>query len=349
MKKKKGLKIFIWIVVIVALAVLGAVVYKLYFSKPKQEVAQENVVEAPIVVEKQVQIFQGNSRPVAVMIDNHKGALPHDGLSKAYMVYEMIVEGGETRLMALFKGANVEKIGPVRSSRHYFLDYALENDAIYVHYGWSPQAQSDIESLGVQNINGIYDDAPFWRVKNKSAPHNAMTSTEKISADAIKKGYRTTSDASSVLNYSVDEVNLGEGAETAEIITIPFSTSNTVKWEYDKDSKTYVRYTRGIKETEEETEEPVTAKNIIIQFVKNSNISGDTAGRQTLDNTGERDGYYITNGKAIKITCSKTTRKSKTEYRDLNGKEIDVNDGNTFVQICPIDAKTTIEAEAVEE
>ena len=63
------------------------------------------------------------------------------------MVYEAIAEGGETRLMAMFKGVDVEQIGPVRSSRHYFLDYAMENDAIYVHFGWSPQAQSDIKNI----------------------------------------------------------------------------------------------------------------------------------------------------------------------------------------------------------
>ena len=72
------------------------------------------------------------------MIDNHLDALPQAGLNKAYIVYEMIVEGGETRLMALFKDRDLEKIGPIRSSRHYFLDYALENDAIYVHFRLEP-------------------------------------------------------------------------------------------------------------------------------------------------------------------------------------------------------------------
>ena len=84
------------------------------------------------------------------------------------MVYEAIAEGGETRLMALFKGADVEQIGPVRSARHYFLDYAMENDAIYVHFGWSPQAQRDIKKYAINNINGIEEDGTtFWRTKKK--------------------------------------------------------------------------------------------------------------------------------------------------------------------------------------
>ena len=73
-----------------------------------------------------VQIFKGSDRPIAVMIDNNIDAQPQAGLNDAYMVYEIIVEGGESRLMALFKGVSLDKIGPVRSSRHYFLDYALE-------------------------------------------------------------------------------------------------------------------------------------------------------------------------------------------------------------------------------
>ena len=82
------------------------------------------------------------------MINNLNEARPYQsGLQDAYIVYEMIVEGGITRMMALFKDQNTSRIGPVRSSRHYYLDYALENDAIYVHFGWSPQAQTDISRL----------------------------------------------------------------------------------------------------------------------------------------------------------------------------------------------------------
>lgn len=100
------------------------------------------------------------------MIDNHNGAWPQAGLNDAYMVYEIIVEGGETRLMALFKGADLDKIGPVRSARHYFIDYAMENDAIYVHFGESPQAESDITRYSIQDIDGIAEDGTtFWRVK----------------------------------------------------------------------------------------------------------------------------------------------------------------------------------------
>ena len=303
-KKQKG-KIAIIILIIVIL-ILGVVAGFLYYKMFNSDNTQEE--KKPIIFEKnddkKVQIYSGNERPIAIMIDNHKAAMPHAGLSKAYIVYEIIVEGGESRLMALFKGQDVDKIGPVRSSRHYFLDYALENDAIYVHYGWSPQAESDISNLGVININGITEDAnDFWRTSLRSAPHNVLTSTENIMKIAKSKGYRTTSSAKSVLNYSVDEINLGndENKETNEnsftntnsstnsstrlntitnnssstsvkainatSISIPYSESNNVKWTYDESTKRYSRTSKGIKETEWFDGTDVTAKNIIIEFI----------------------------------------------------------------------------------
>ena len=157
---------------------------------------EDNILVGTAKEEKKVQIFQGNERTFAVMIDNHNQAWPQAGLNKAYLVYEAIVEGGETRLMALFKGVTVDKIGPVRSSRHYFLDYALENDAIYAHLGWSPQAQGDISSLGVNNINGqAYDtgaartsSSKYWREQSRKAPHNAFTSINSLYQIAKDKG-----------------------------------------------------------------------------------------------------------------------------------------------------------------
>ena len=276
------------------------------------------------------------------MIDNHNGAWQQAGLNDAYMVYEIIVEGGETRLMALFKGKDLEKIGPVRSSRHYFLDYAMENDAIYVHFGWSPQAQSDIKKYGINNINGITESSEiFWRVKDKAAPHNAVTSTEKILKSAKAKNYRTTSNQESVLNYTTDEVTLEEGIDATNV-TIPHSTLQKVNYEYDAENKVYKRYARGKAQTDWTTGGAVTTKNIIITFCDNYSLN-DSKGRQGLNNIGEFDGYYITNGKAIKIICTKTSRESKTIYKDEKGKIIDVNDGNTWFNICPKKAKVVIE------
>lgn len=350
--ENKSTKILIAIVIILVIAT--GVLFVIKVIKEKNGGSNEVISLGTAILgkgkkadneeEKSISTFNGTDRPIAVMIDNHKSALPQAGLNDAYIVYEMIVEGGETRLMALFKGKTLDKIGPIRSARHYYLDYALENDAIYVHYGWSPQAQSDISKLGVNNVNGlVQSSSDFWRVKDKSAPHNAVTSTSNILKIAESKGYSTTSDKKSVLNYVTEDVNL-DSEQVANKFSIKYSDYNTVSYTYNSETKRYLRYTRNIKQVDWDTKEDVEAKNIIITFVKNTTLNdGENKGRQTLDNIGTRDGYYITNGKAIKIKCEKKARAEQTVYKDLQGNEIQVNDGNTFIQICPIDAKVTFE------
>lgn len=351
MKNKKTMILLIVLAILVVIAG-GLLIYKIVSNKKAVPVIEdannsesENSGALVVQQQKNIKIFNGNDRPIAVMIDNHSGAWPQANLNKAYMVYEIVVEGGETRLMALFKGQNLEKIGPVRSSRHYFLDYALENDAIYVHHGWSPQAQRDISSLGVNNINGIQESSSnFWRVKDKSAPHNLFTSTESILKIAERKGYSKTSNKKSVLNYVSNEVEMPSTAINATSVTIPHSNLQTVKYEYDEQTKTYKRYARNKLQTDYITGEPVTTKNIIITMCENYTLDdSENKGRQGLKNIGTFKGYYITDGKAIEIECTKNARDEQTVYKDLNGKEIEVNDGNTFVNICPTDAKLLIE------
>ena len=362
---KKGIKIFIIILLILIVTAGGVLAYKIYKdSMPKQA----TIAEEPKKEEKQIQIFKGNDRPIAVMIDNHSDAWPQGGLNDTYLVYEIIVEGGETRLMALFKGADVEKIGPVRSARHYFLDYALENDAIYTHYGWSPQAESDIKKLSVANINGISEsESDFWRVKDKKAPHNVATNTKSILEIAKNKKYNTTSDKKSLLNYVADEFKLsdkiktntvesstnntnttatsnGNFTMTATEVTIPHSKQHTVKYEYNAETKRYTRYARNKLQKDWTTDAEITTKNIIIEFIDNVPLNdGENKDRQDLKNIGTFDGYYITNGEAIKIKCTKSARDEKTVYKDLEGNEIEINDGNTWVNICPKDADVDIQ------
>lgn len=363
--KNKGTTILIIILAILIIVAGGILIYMVInqgqetgnVANNEENIDNKQEEGELVVQQKEAEIFAGKDRPIAVMIDNHTGAWPQANLNKAYLVYEIIVEGGETRLMAVFKGQNLEKIGPVRSARHYFLDYALENNAIYVHHGWSPQAESDISTLGVNNINGIQESAKdFWRVKDKSAPHNLFTSTDSILEIAKKKGYQTTSSKKSILNYIGTEVDLNmkysaeselQGltkARVANVVTIPHSTLQKVQYIYNEETKTYTRNARGKVQTDYVTGEELTTKNIIITMCDNYTLEDtENKGRQGLKNIGTFDGYYITDGYAIPIKCSKVSRTAQTEYKDLEGNIIEVNDGNTYINICPTDAKIVIE------
>ena len=305
----------------------------------------------PIIEKKEEPKLQivdedSDSRIIAVMINNNHQAWPHAGLQDSFLNYEIIVEGGITRIMALFKDADTEKIGSVRSARHYFLDYAMENDAIYVHHGRSPQALRDIENYEIDNIEGLYDADGFWRdtTLDKAYEHTSFTNIEKINEVIEQKGYRNTTDEDLLLNYKIQDVNLNklENAIKADKISIEYSSYQTTYYEYDEENKVYLRSMEDEAHVDAITKEQYTTKNIIVYQVKNRAI--DSTGRQDIDNVGSGEGYYITNGYAVPITWEKASRSSQTIYKYMNGKEIEVNDGNTWIQIQPVGKELGIES-----
>ena len=340
MKNKKTMILLIVLAILVVIAG-GILIYKVIKNKNTIPVTEditnsESEDSGAMVVQQQknIKIFNGNDRPIAVMIDNHSGAWPQANLNKAYMVYEIVVEGGETRLMALFKGQNLEKIGPVRSSRHYFLDYALENDAIYVHHGYSPQAKDDWSKLGVDRIE-VNESTTGWRDKtvSKTYEFTLFSSIEKLNNGIGSK--RTERNKDLLLNYSADELDFStiENTKVANTININYSNTTRNNYVYDADNKVYLRSVNGTKQTDYVTGKQLTVKNIIVYSVKYSTI--DDYGRQTIDNVGTGNGYYISNGVAVPITWKKDSRSSQTIYKLENGEKLNVNDGNTFIQIMP--------------
>lgn len=284
-------------------------------------------------------------RPIAVMIDNDsEKARPQIGLENAYLVYEIVVEGRSTRFMALFKDYGLEKVGPVRSSRHYFLDYAMENDAVYGHAGWSPKAAKDIQALGINNINGVLGDGScFWRDNTyDSTWHNLYTSTVKLSEYAKNtKGYSLETD-NKVPNYNkLDTVP--EGGEAVTKVSIPYASFYKLDYMYDETTKRYVRYINGEPHVSQ-TGQALDTKNIILYQLKNTALNdGENKDRQDLSNIGSGTGYYLSDGKMLKINWSKNAREEKTVYTLEDGTPLMLNPGNTYIQIVPMYATPTFE------
>lgn len=303
-------------------------------EKPKEEKPKD---EIPVIPEKpklKIVNEDSKSRPIAVMVNNHPVARPnHAGLQDAFIVYEIIVEGGFTRMMALYKDQKTERIGSLRSSRHYFLDYALENSAIYVHFGWSPQAQSDIPKLGVNNINFLYDGGSYRdKTLGVALEHTAFAKLSDIEATIAKKKYKTETKNELLLNYSIDKVVLPSATPATDVL-INYSSVSKVQYKYDATNGVYLRSFNDVKHTDGVSKKQYTAKNIIVTQIANSSI--DSYGRQTLSNIGSGDGFYITNGQSVPIKWSKASRSAQTKYTYLDGTEISLNDGNTYIQIQP--------------
>ena len=206
------------------------------------------------VVKPKVKIIDEDSktRPIAVSINNNHDAYPHAGLQDAYLAYELIAEGGITRIIAFFKDQTTKKIGSVRSARHYFLDYVLENDAIFVHYGHSPQALSDIKSLKINNINGMYDAKGFFRDTSlhRAYEHTAFTSMDRINKLIKSKKYRNTTEEQ-LLKYSPIKMEYKtENKKEAKIVEIVYSSYQTTKYVYDPENMNYKMFMGGKEHTD---------------------------------------------------------------------------------------------------
>ncbi len=339
--KKKNVIILSIIAIILIVSIISSIILLSKDNKPNNSKKENNDLKEEIKEEERVKIVDLNStsRPYAVMINNIGAARPyHTGLQDAYLVYEIVVEGGITRYLALFKDKNNEVVGNIRSARHYYLDYVMENDAYYVHWGWSPQAQSDISTLNIDNLNGLTYGSPYFFRQNISGvniEHKAFTNLKELSNLVNKLGYRTKTNKDLLLNYSATPIEIEDDAKEANNIDIKYSNSSTTNYVYDSTNKNYKQFVNDKEHTDYATKEQYAVKNIIIYQVGNSTITNDDKGRQELDNIGNGKGYFITEGKQIPITWEKKSRSSQTIYRYLDGKEITVNDGNTWIHIVP--------------
>ena len=236
-------------------------------------------------------------------------------------------------------------IGTIRSSRHNFIDYALESDAIYVHYGWSHYAEDDEKSGSINYINGLFDK-PFWRnnPENLASEHTAFTSTDKIKQTVNDKKFKTESDKTILLNYNPEDVDLSNNSEAQEAnkVIIPYGANpNVTTFVYDANNKMYNRQENGINCIDYNTKEQVNTKNIIVQKIDYSMCSDNYY--WNLKTVGSGTGYFITNGYAVPITWKKDSRAGKTKYYYKDGKEVEVSDGRTYIEIQTNSQKLTVE------
>lgn len=277
-----------------------------------------------------------NRRPVAIMFDNHPRARWQAGLKDAEIVYEFLVEAPYTRYMGIYLINDPESIGPIRSSRPYFVTTVLEYDAVYVRVGGSNQAMKDIKELKIADIDGLTSsNKVFWRKSHKKAPNNLYSSMEAIRATQEERKYKMMGDFTP---FKFHEDDRDMEASTAKKVIINYRKDNNTEYIYDEEKKIYIRYKDGKLHIDETDESPITAKNIIIQEAKTKVI--DNEGRLDIQLVGEGQGKYITNGKVIDVKWVKKSREAKTLFYDLDGNEIKLNPGVTWIQV--VEPKTEI-------
>ncbi len=281
---------------------------------------------------KLIDKHEANHYPVAVMIDNHIDARPHIGLNDACIVYETLVEGGITRLMAVFGNSKVKQVGPVRSARSYYLDWASEFNALYAHAGGSPEALQLIQTYGLLDMNHYVGQA-YWRDlsgKTYFAPHNLFANIDQLRADGLKK-YSLTDKIKQKFHFKDDAA-----AEIPKARSIAINYSNytpcSVKFRYDSGSNDYLRYLGGKKEEDGLTKHSVRVKNLIVQITP-AWLSESGSARLAMQTTGSGMALIFQDGKVISGTWKKATRLDQTHFYDGKHQEIKMNRGLTWISI----------------
>lgn len=292
-------------------------------------------------------------RPVAVVINNLEVALPQSGISQADMYYEVLAEADITRIIAIFQDFDSKKIGSVRSARDYFIDFALDHDAVFVHHGASYIAYDAIKNWKIDNINGMVLDGglktnmTFWRDPArynilKMREHSSYSNAEKIIKQIKSYGYRENkSDGYAGMFNFYENATSPSNSKSANKITVTYSRTNKPFFEYDKQSKLYSRFEYGKPQMDEETNTQLAVTNVLVQMVKMGYVKNDKEGRRTVELVSSGTGYLFTNGTYAAVTWKKESHKSPTQWFDEKGNKLTLNSGKTWV--CVIDNEPVYE------
>ncbi|WP_081735376.1 DUF3048 domain-containing protein [Paenibacillus gorillae] len=284
---------------------------------------------------------EADSRPIAVMINNLKPARPQSGLTNADIVWEVLAEGGITRLIAIFQSTDklTESIGPIRSIRPYLIDIGESYGAVLAHAGGSNDAYAILQQQKKPYLDEISNAGSyFWRSKERKAPHNLYSDLEKLRNGADKRGY--ASDRSvpvySFIPGSQDgavPVSAAAGGGTdATTIEIGFTLKNyKVSYAYDAASGLYQRSINGEPHVDMNNNEQLKAANLVVLGARHKTL--DDVGRLDVDLHAGGSAMLFQQGKAI--SCE-WVRSSDNMIRIMkDGAELPFVPGVTYFHVVP--------------
>lgn len=291
--------------------------------------------------------------PLAVMIENSVPARPQTGLNDADVVYEALAEGGITRFMAVFLQNTPQQVGPVRSARTYYLDYASEYNPLYVHWGGNSDALTEIPQIGIHNLDAITSSGSdtscqndtstlFCRDESRGAPHNGYGIMAQIWNYAQSQGWSFPSGFVS-WQFKEDNPQAKRGPD-GQTISIQFASDDAdydVKWVYNQSQNVYTRYNGGTLQVDRATNDPITTKTLVVEYVT-GNLYDSTSGKEVwhLNNSGTGKVSVFTDGKEVDGIWKKSSMTDRTQFIDTAGNQIPLNRGKIWITIVQPDQGT---------
>ena len=272
-------------------------------------------------------------RPVAVMINNFGPARPQSGLPQADMVWEVLAEGGITRLVAIFQSdAFTGPIGPIRSIRPYLIDIAESFGSIIAHAGGSQDAYAILQRRDKPYLDEITNASGFfYRDKSRKAPHNLYSSLDKLREAADKKGYDATA---SVPVFRFMETAAPPAGADATAIELQFMLKNyKVSYAYDAATQLYSRSVNGKPHTDRTSGEQLKAANLVVLSAAHKVL--DDEGRLEVDLQSGGPAILFQLGKAVEATWERGGDGVIRIMKD--GSELPFVPGKTYYHVVPND------------
>ena len=312
-----------------------------------QQPAEGENTENIIVEEREYNYITGaelsggenTQRPVAVMVDNSKYAQPQYGTSDADIIYEMVTEGGITRLMAVYDTIDhIQRVGPVRSARDQFVQFMLPLNAIYVHIGTSIYANDMLNFYHYQNIDGLYLGVSSFDYDEERARTYAHEHCWFTQPDLIRNGIDATGisirgnlyPAFNFADYREAPVTLENGLDATEI-SFRFSDYADTTMHYDSTTNKYYKSQFGVEHRDALHDVQLSFDNFLLL---NTAVSLYPDGLCTaFDFTQGGEGFYFYGGKYIPILWQKGEPENPLVITDLEGNPVEINVGKSYVAI----------------
>lgn len=268
-----------------------------------------------------------NSQPLALMIDSHVDARPSSGLANANLVINAPVEGGINRYLAIYAGGDQrEEIGPVRSARPYFIDWAREYSSLYVHVGGSPEALVKLKTESILYINEFYNEHNFWRGTRLKPPHNVFTSTDLLFDFLEDKKFSPPKYFSWI--YKNDRPVYPPEHQSVKITHS--DPAYLVQWQYNARDNDYERYL-GNKSQQDVDGANIKAKNIVMQLVIAEEVDEEL--RLEIEIIGSGNAIICLDGVCQAGSWQKKNARARTRYYYKDDEEVEFNRGITWVEV----------------
>jgi hypothetical protein len=288
--------------------------------------------------------------PMAVMIDDHQDARPQSGFNAASVVYQAPAEGGIPRYMLIFQDTVPATVGPVRSSREYYVEWAAEWEAMYVHAGGSPQALRTLAAKG--HGEWVYNADEFrwgggrylWRTTDRFPPHNVYTDGKHLRALA-KRLDAADGPVDAVWTFAPDAPPYERPRGGSIRVDYPYET---ITYRYDATTNTYIRYINGSKKPQVDRagSEVVAPKNVVILRMPFGPLNDGHPQKHRLEaqDVGKGVAYIATNGYTVKGQWRKASPTAPTLLFGPDGKPFQLTAGQTFVQVIALNYSFAIHA-----